>query len=83
MIRKTFLTAAALLAISAMGTSPAKADIDIDINLGFSGGFHGKVSCSTGARIVDLRFNRVAAAIAAAATMSTPAVAMANGTTSP
>ncbi len=48
MIRKTFLAAAALLAISAMGTSPAKADIDIDINIGFGGGFHGKVSCRTG-----------------------------------
>ena len=60
MIRKTFLTIAAMLAISAMGTSPARADLDIDINIGFGGGFHGKVSCATGARIVDRRFNQVA-----------------------
>ncbi|MDP1701522.1 MAG: hypothetical protein Q8L53_11280 [Aestuariivirga sp.] len=57
MIRKTFIAAAALLAISAMGTSPAKADIDI--NLGFSGGYRGKISCHQGARIVDFRFNNV------------------------
>ena len=61
MIRKTILTLAALLAISALGTSPARADIDIDINLGFGGGYLGKVSCGTGARIVDRRFNRVVA----------------------
>lgn len=61
MIRKTFLAAAALLAISSMGISPAKADIDIDINLGFGGGFHGKVSCRTGERIIERRFNRVSA----------------------
>ena len=61
MIRKAFLTVATLLAISAMGTSPARADLDIDINIGFDGGFHGKVSCGTGARIVDRRFNRVVA----------------------
>ncbi len=61
MIRKTFLTLAALLAISAMGTSPARADIDIDINLGFGGGYLGKVSCRTGERIVERRFNRVSA----------------------
>jgi hypothetical protein len=61
MIRKAFLAAAALLAISALGTSPARADIDIDINLGFGGGYLGKVSCGTGARIVDRRFNRVVA----------------------
>ena len=59
MIRKTFLAAAALLAISSMGISPAKADVDIDINIGFGGGYHGKVSCGVGARIVDRRFNRV------------------------
>src|SRR5688572_26545928 len=59
MIRKTFLALATLLAISAMGTSPAKADVDIDINIGFGGGFHGKVSCRTGERIVERRFNRV------------------------
>jgi len=59
MIRKAFLTVAMLLAISAMGSGPARADIDI--NIGFGGGFLGKVSCSTGARIVDRRFNRVVA----------------------
>lgn len=59
MIRKTILTIAALLAISALGTNPARADIDIDINLGFGGGFNGKISCYTGARIVDRRFNQV------------------------
>ena len=59
MIRKAFLTAAALLAISAMGTSPSRADVDIDINIGFGGRFLGKVSCGTGARIVDRRFNQV------------------------
>ena len=59
MIRKTFLAAAALLTISTMGISPAKADIDIDINIGFGGGYHGRISCNTGGRIVDRRFNRV------------------------
>jgi hypothetical protein len=59
MIRKTFIAAAALLAISAMATSPARADVDITFNLGFDGGFRGKVSCYTGARIVDRRFNQV------------------------
>ena len=59
MIRKTFLAAAALLAISAMGASPSRADVDIDINIGFGGGFLGKVSCRTGERIVERRFNRV------------------------
>ena len=61
MIRKTFLAFAALLAISTMGVSPAKADIDIDINMGYGGGFIGKISCRTGARIVDRRFDRVVA----------------------
>ena len=61
MIRKAFLAFAALLAIFAMGTSPARADLDIDINIGFDGGFRGKVSCRTGARIVDRRFNQVVA----------------------
>ncbi len=59
MIRKTFLAAAALLTISTMGISPAKADIDIDINIGYGGGYHGRISCNTGARIVDRRFNQV------------------------
>ena len=59
MIRKTFLVAAGLLTISTMGISPARADVDIDINIGFGGGFGGKVSCNTGARIVDRRFNQV------------------------
>ena len=59
MIRKTFLAAAALLAISTMGISPAKADIDIDINIGYGGGYHGRISCNTGSRIVDRRFNQV------------------------
>jgi hypothetical protein len=59
MIRKTFLAAATLLAISAMGTSPARADLDIDINIGFGGGYHGKVSCRIGERIIERRFNRV------------------------
>jgi hypothetical protein len=59
MIRKAFLTVAALLAISAMGASPTKADVDIDINIGFGGGFLGKVSCRTGERIIERRFNRV------------------------
>jgi hypothetical protein len=59
MIRKAFFAAAALLAISSMGISPAKADVDIDINIGFGGGFLGKVSCRTGERIVDRRFNFV------------------------
>ena len=61
MIRKTFLAFATLLAISAMGSSPARADLDIDLSIGFGGGFLGKVSCGTGARIVDRRFNRVVA----------------------
>jgi hypothetical protein len=60
MIRKTFLAFAALLAISTMGAGPAKADLDITLNLGFGGGYHGKISCRTGARIVDRRFNGVA-----------------------
>jgi hypothetical protein len=59
MIRKIFFAAAALLAMSVMGTSPARADIDIDINIGYGGGYHGKISCGIGARIVGHRFNRV------------------------
>jgi hypothetical protein len=59
MIRKTFLAAAALLTLSTAGITPAKADIDIDINLGYGGGYQGRISCATGARIVDRRFNQV------------------------
>jgi hypothetical protein len=83
MIRKTFLTVAALLAISALGTSPARADIDIELNLGFDGGFRGKVSCYTGAIISIAASTRLCAAIAAAGTTSTRAAAMANGIISP
>jgi hypothetical protein len=61
MIRKTVIAAAFGLAMLAGGTSAARADVDIDINLGF-GGFYGKgISCSQGKRIVDRRFNRVVA----------------------
>lgn len=59
MIRKTALAIAALLAMATADMTPARADVDIDINLGF-GGFYGhNISCRTGARIVDRRFNRV------------------------
>lgn len=62
MIRKTALAFAALLAISFTGTTtPARADTDINIYLGY-GGFYGRnISCRRGAHIVDRRFNRVAA----------------------
>jgi hypothetical protein len=43
------------------GHKPCRADVDIDINIGFGGGFLGKVSCRTGERIVERRFNRVSA----------------------
>ena len=82
MIHKTFLAAAALLEISAMGTGPAKADIYI--NIGFSGGYHRKISCGTGALglwiSVSTAWCRV---IAAALIINTRAAATANGTTSP
>ena len=59
MIRKTFAAMVLGLMIAGAGTSAAKADTDIIINLGF-GGFYGKsISCRTGARIVAQRFNKV------------------------
>jgi hypothetical protein len=59
LIRKTFLAAAALLSLSTAGITPAKADIDITLNLGYGGGYHGRISCGIGALIVDRRFNQV------------------------
>ncbi|MCB1377877.1 MAG: hypothetical protein KDK89_05850 [Alphaproteobacteria bacterium] len=59
MFRKTALALAALLALSFAETAPARADVDINIDLGF-GGFYGRnISCRQGFRIVDRRFYRV------------------------
>jgi hypothetical protein len=59
MIRKTALAFVALLAMSMADTAPARADVDITINLGY-GGFYGRnISCRTGHRIVERRFNAV------------------------
>ena len=62
MIKKIVLAAAAGLMLAVSAPSPeAKADVDIIINLGF-GGFYGRnISCATGRRIVDRRFNNVRA----------------------
>lgn len=59
MIRNTLMAVAFGLAVMA-GTAPAaKADIDININLGY-GGFYGKnISCRQGQNIAARRFNRV------------------------
>jgi hypothetical protein len=58
MNRKTFI-AMAIGTFMAIAATPAHADVDITINLGY-GGFYGKnVSCTTGARIVERRFNYV------------------------
>lgn len=59
MIRKIFTAMAFGLVLAAAGSPAAKADVDISINLGY-GGFYGRnISCRTGARIVDQRFNNV------------------------
>lgn len=62
MIRNALVAMALGLAVmGTAGTTPAKADIDIDINIGY-GGFYGRnISCWNGKRIVDRRFNRVVA----------------------
>ncbi len=58
MIRKAFIALAFGLLVAAP-SAPARADVDITINLGY-GGFYGRnISCYTGARIVDRRFNDV------------------------
>jgi hypothetical protein len=58
MFRKTFM-ALIFGALMAATSAPAQADVDITINLGY-GGFYGRnISCTTGARIVDRRFNGV------------------------
>lgn len=58
MIRKS-LIAMAFGMLMAVAPAPAQADVDITINLGY-GGFYGRnISCVTGARIVDRRFNNV------------------------
>ena len=62
MFKKT-LFALAVGLVLAGGGSVARAGIDLDIsvNLGY-GGFYGRnISCATGKRIVDRRFNRVRA----------------------
>lgn len=59
MFRKTIAAAGFTLATVTFGSAPALADVDITIHLGY-GGFYGtNVSCQTGARIVDRRFNNV------------------------
>lgn len=58
MMRKTVLAVTFGLALA--GASPARADIDIDINLNY-GGFYGRnISCNTGVRVLERRFNNVA-----------------------
>ena len=83
MIRKTFLAAAALLAISAMGISPAKAEEALDINIGFGGGFLGKFPAAQVRGLSIAASIRLSAAIAAAATTSTRAAAMVSGISLP
>lgn len=61
MLRTFTLAAALVMGLAVAGPSPARADIDIDINIGYGGFYGGNISCSTGKRIVDRRFNRVRA----------------------
>ena len=61
MIRKSLIALALGLTVAAAAAPAARADVDIDIkiNLGY-GGFYGRnITCKTGARIVDQRFNNV------------------------
>jgi hypothetical protein len=61
MFRRTIFAAALGLMMAGAGPASAKTDIDIIINLGY-GGFYGtNISCRTGARIVERRFNYVSA----------------------
>ncbi len=60
MIRNTLIAVTFGLALASTGTSPARADIDIDININY-GGFYGRnISCQTGQRVLERRFNNVA-----------------------
>lgn len=62
MIRKSLFGLALGLALASGGTA-ARADVDVDIRLilGFGGHYGRNISCATGKRIVDMRFNRVRA----------------------
>ncbi len=59
MIRKTIFAAGVAMAAVIGAPAPASADIDITIHLGYGGFYGSNVSCRTGARIVDRRFNNV------------------------
>lgn len=62
MIRKLALAFVAILAVSAFEPAPARADVDISINLGYGGwGVIGvsRGSCRYGLRVVNRRFNNV------------------------
>lgn len=63
MIRKLFMASALGLAVLTQmpGSAEARTDVDIVINLGY-GGFYGRnISCATGRRLVERRFNLVRA----------------------
>ena len=59
MIRNTLIAAAFGLVMTALVPGAAQADVDISINLGYGGFYGNNISCRTGARIVDQRFNNV------------------------
>lgn len=59
MIRNTLIALAFGLALAGSGSAPARADVDIDIHINY-GGFYGRnISCRTGERILERRFNFV------------------------
>lgn len=61
MIRNTLVALALGLTVAGAAAPAARADIDLDIkiNLGYGGHYGRNISCKTGARIVDHRFNNV------------------------
>lgn len=59
MIRKVLLASALGVALLIPGPAEARADVDITINLGYGGFFGRNITCGTGKRIVDRRFNSV------------------------
>ena len=63
MIRKTLIATAFGLALAGSTAAPAHADIDIDIDIHLNyGGFYGRnISCRSGERILERRFNNVTA----------------------
>jgi hypothetical protein len=59
MLRKTLIAAAIAVAMAGGTSAPARADVDITINLGYGGKYGRNISCRQGAWMVAERFNRV------------------------